>query len=59
MKGETVGLEKAQCPSVEECQEKCRGMPGKGGRSGWVSEQGESKGDRSVFIGEMRKGDNI
>ena len=34
-----------------------RGMPGSG--SGWVGEQGEEGGNRWVFGGESRTGNNI
>ena len=50
MNGEALGLVKARCPSV--------GNARTGSRSGWVSEQGVG-GDRVVFGGEARKGDNI
>jgi hypothetical protein len=30
----------------------CRGMPGQGSRSGWVSEQGAGDGDRGVLEGK-------
>ena len=37
----------------------CRGMPGQGSRSGWVSEQGEEGWEMGLFRREMRKGDKI
>jgi hypothetical protein len=37
----------------------CRGIPGQGTRSGWVSEKGERGWDKGVFREEMRKGDKI
>jgi hypothetical protein len=51
MRGEALGLVKALCPSVGECQDRKAGV----GelmrlRGGW---------DRRVFRGEMRKGDKI
>ena len=45
--------------SYEGSMSQCRGMPGQGSKSGWVSEQGERGEDRSIFRGEMRKGDTI
>jgi hypothetical protein len=43
---------KDQCPSIGECQDKEVGVGG-------FSEPGEGRGDRRVFGGKMRKGDNI
>jgi hypothetical protein len=37
----------------------CKGMPGQGSRSGWVSEQGEGEWNMGVFRREMGKGDKI
>jgi hypothetical protein len=42
-----------------EALPQCRGMPGKGSMSEWVSEQGERGWDRRDFQGKMRKGDKI
>jgi hypothetical protein len=35
-----------------------RGMPGPGSRSGWIVEQ-VGGGERGIFQGETKKGDNI
>jgi hypothetical protein len=48
MGGEALGPVKAICPSVW-------GMSGPGRRSGWVSEQGEGKGDRGISEGKSGK----
>ena len=34
----------------------CRGMPGPGGKSGWVGEQGERGSDRGFSEGKSEKG---
>jgi hypothetical protein len=52
MRGEALGLVKAQCPSVGESQD--RGVGGPMSR-----EQVEGGRNRGVFRGEMRKGDKI
>jgi hypothetical protein len=48
--GEALGLVKARCLSVGECQDR------EGGKGGLVSRRGW---DRGVFGEEMRKGDKI
>ena len=51
MEREALGLVKAQCPSVGECQDREAGV-------GWLVNKG--RGNRmGGFRGEMRKGDNF
>jgi hypothetical protein len=51
MRGEALGLMKARCPSVGECQDREAGV-------GWLVNKG--RGNRmGGFRGEMRKGDKI
>jgi hypothetical protein len=40
----------------EGLMSQCRGMPGHGSRSGWVSEQGERVGVGGVSEGKLGKG---
>jgi hypothetical protein len=51
MRGEALGLVKAQCPGVGECQDREAGV------GGLVSR--ERRWDRGIFRREMRKGDKI
>ena len=59
-----VGHQWEESPwSCESSMPQCRGMPGQGGRSGWVGEyphRSRGIGDGvGVFRDETRKGDNI
>jgi hypothetical protein len=42
--------------SCEGSMPQYRGMPGPGGRSGWVGEQGEGEGGRGVLERKLGKG---
>jgi hypothetical protein len=37
----------------------CRGMPGLGSKSGWISGKGDGEWNRGSFGGEIRKKDKI
>jgi hypothetical protein len=52
LRGEALGIVKAQCPSVG-------GLSGQGSGNGWVSVQGDRGWDKGVFRVEMRKGGKI
>jgi hypothetical protein len=45
--------------SCEGSMSQCRGMPGQGSGSGWVSEQGGGDGIGGFSEGKMREGDKI
>jgi hypothetical protein len=51
MRGEALGLVKARCPSVGECQDREAGVGGLGSKGRWGMGWG--------LGGEMRKGDKI
>jgi hypothetical protein len=52
MRGEALGLAKAQCSSVGDCQDREAGVGG-------LVSRGRADEIGGVFGGEMRKGDKI